>query len=108
MGEVGKFFQTCSGIDEEEIIDLLLHRYGNLDYIMRLDIDTAQRVISKAREKEKENRFFLQWVVQLPHMTKESYVSFDEYFDKVTGRNIDKRSVADCMAEIEEIKKKFE
>lgn len=75
---------------------------------MRLDIDTAQRVISKAREKEKENRFFLQWVVQLPHMTKESYVSFDEYFDKVTGRNIDKRSVADCMAEIEEIKKKFE
>lgn len=75
---------------------------------MRLDIDTAQRVISKAREKEKENRFFLQWVVQLPHMTKESYVSFDEYFDKVTGRNIDKRSVADCMVEIEEIKKKFE
>ena len=102
-----KFFQTSSSIDEEEIIDLLLHRYGNLEYIMQLDIESALRVIEKAREKEKENRFFLQWVVQLPKMTQESYVSFESYLDKVTGRNIDKRPVYECMAEIEEIKKKF-
>ena len=101
------FFQTCSSIDEIEIIDLLLHRYGNLDYFMQSDIETAQRIIKKAKEKEQENRFFLQWVVQLPNMTKETYISFDSYVDKVTGRNIDKRPVAECMAEIEEIKKKF-
>ena len=71
-----KFFRTCSKIDEEEIIDLLLHRYGNLEYIMQSDIDSAMRIIEIAREKEKENRYFLQWVVQLPHMTKESYISF--------------------------------
>ena len=102
-----KFFQTSSSIDEEEIIDLLLHRYGNLEYIMQLDIESALRVIEKAREKEKENRFFLQWVVQLPKMTQENYISFESYLDKVTGRNIDKRPVHECMAEIEEIKKKF-
>lgn len=102
-----KFFQTCSGIDEEEIIDLLLHRYGNLEYIMQTDIDTAARIIAKAREKEKENRYFLQWVVQLPHMTKENFISFDGYIDKVTGRNIDTRPISECMAEIEEIKKMF-
>ena len=102
-----KFFQTCSGFDEEEIIDLLLHRYGNLEYIMQLDIAAAQRLIKKAKEKEKENRYFLQWVVQLPGMTQESYMSFDSYVDKVTGRNIDKRPVFECMAELEEIKKKF-
>lgn len=102
-----KFFRTCGEIDEEEIIDLLLHRYGNLDYIMRSDIGTAMRIIDKAREKEKENRFFLQWVVQLPHMTKENFMSFEAYVDKVTGRNIDRRSVYECMAEIEEIKKRF-
>lgn len=107
MGEVGKFFQTCSGIDEEEIIDLLLHRYGDIDYILHLDIETAERVIAKAKEKERENRFFLQWVVQLPRMTDETYISFDSYLDRVTGRNIDKRSVAECMAEIEEIEKRF-
>ena len=102
-----KFFRTCSGIDEEEIIDLLLHRYGNLEYIMQSDIETAERIIAKAREKEKENRYFLQWVVQLPNMSKENFVSFDEYVDRVTGRNIDKRPVFECMAELEEIKKKF-
>ena len=81
-----KFFQTCSGIDEEEVIDLLLHRYGNLEYIMQTDIDTAERIIAKAREKEKENRYFLQWVVQLPNMTDENYLSFESYVDRVTGR----------------------
>ncbi len=104
---MGKFFQTCSGIDETEVIDLLLHRYGNIDYILQLDIETAEQVIEKAREKERESRFFFQWVVQLPKMTDETYISFDSYLDRVTGRNIDQRSVAECMAEIEEIKKKF-
>ena len=75
---------------------------------MQLDIQTALRVIEKAREKEKENRFFLQWVVQLPNMTDETYLSFDAYVDRVTGRNIDKRPVSECMAELEEIKKIFE
>ena len=104
---MAKFFQTCSGIDEEEIIDLLLHRYGNLEYIMQSDIDTAERIIAKAREKERENRYFLQWVVQLPNMGRENYISFESYVDRVTGRNIDKRPVYECMEEIEEIKKKF-
>ena len=102
-----KFFQTCSRIDETEVIDLLLHRYGNLEYIMQMDIETSQRIIEKAREKEKENRYFLQWVVQLPQMTEENYMSFESYVDKVTGRNIDMRPVSECMAELEEIKKMF-
>ena len=98
----------CSNNDEDELIDLLLHRYGNLEYIKQLDIYSAMRIIEKAREKEKENRYFLQWVVQLPNMTKENYMSFDSYLDRVTGRNIDRRSVSECMEEIEEIKKKFQ
>lgn len=102
-----RFFRICGGIDEEEIIDLLLHRYGNLEYIMQMEIGLALRIIDKAKEKEKENKYFLQWVVQLPNMTKENFVSFDSYVDMLTGRNIDKRPVAECMAELEEIKKKF-
>ena len=102
-----RFFRVCARIDHEELIDLLLHRYGNLDYIMQSDIESAMRLIKKAKEKENENRYFLQWIVQLPHMTKENYVSFDSYVDRLTGRNIDQRPIAECMAEIEEIKKKF-
>lgn len=104
---MGGFYKACNKSNSEEIIDLLLHRYGNMEYIMHLDIATAIKLIDKAEEKEKENRFFLQWVVQLPRMTRETYMSFESYLDKVTGRNIDNRPVAECMAEIEEIKKKF-
>lgn len=75
---------------------------------MHLDFASSSRLLKKAMEKEKENRYFLQWVVQLPHMTKETYISFDAYLDKLTGRNIDKRPISECMAEIEEIKKLFE
>lgn len=75
---------------------------------MHSDFETAGRIIAKAREKEKENRYFLQWVVQLPHMTQENYVSFGAYVDRITGRNIDKRPVYECMAELEEIEKIFE
>ena len=102
-----KFFRLCTQINQEELIDLILHIYGNLEYIMQAEIETALRIIEKAREKEKENRFFLQWVVQLPNMTKENYISFEAYIDKVTGRNIDKRPVYECLQEIEEIKKMF-
>lgn len=108
METLDKFFQACGESDWEEIIDLLLHRYGNLEYIMQLDIEASARIIRKAKEKEKENRYFLQWAIQLPRMTKENYVSFESYLDRVTGRNIDQRPVAECMAEIEEIKKLFE
>ena len=103
-----RFFRTCTQIDSEEIIDLLLHRYGNLEYIMQLDISSAIRLIDKAKEKEKEKRHFMQWVVQLPNMTQENYISFNDYVDKVTGKNIDRRPLYECMAEIEEIKKKFQ
>lgn len=102
-----RFFQESSKIDYEEIIDLLLSRYSNIDFIMRQDIETALRIIKKAKEKEEEKRYFIQWAVQLPFMTKDNYISFNDYIDKVTGRNIDTRSTAECMAEIEEVKQSF-
>lgn len=74
---------------------------------MQSDIDLSMRIIQKAKEKEQEQRHFMQWVVQLPNMTDETYVSFSDYVDRVTGKNIDNRPVAECMKEIEEIKKMF-
>lgn len=61
--------------------------------------------LQKAREKELEEQIRQQWVIQLPHMTKESYISFDDYFDKVTGRNIDTRPANAIIKEIEELHK---
>jgi hypothetical protein len=87
---------------------LLLHRYNNIDYILQLDADTGCALISKAQEQERDNRFFLQWVVQLPLMGSDNFVSFADYKDKLTGANIDRRSAAEILAELNEVEKELQ
>lgn len=86
---------------------MLLHRYNNIDYIMSLDVELALELIHKAKEKTRDERFFLQWLVQLPNMTQKNYVSFSAYKDRVTGANIDKRPTAEILAELDELEKQF-
>lgn len=69
---------------------------------------TGLELILKAKEQEREDRIFQQWVAQLPTMALAGKpVSFSDYKDKVTGANIDRRPVAAIEAEIEEIEKSF-
>ena len=86
----------------------MLHRYHNIDYILQLDADTGCALILKALEQERDDRIFQQWVVQLPLMSKENFVSFADYKDKVTGANIDRRPVAEIMAELNEVEKELQ
>lgn len=51
-------------------------------------------------EKNRDDRIFQQWVVQLPHMDQDNFVSFADYKDRVTGANIDRRSVAEIEADL--------
>lgn len=60
-------------------------------------------LILKAREKNREERVFQQWVAQLPWMGQENFISFPDYMDRVTGANIDRRSVAEIEAEVAEV-----
>lgn len=60
-------------------------------------------LILKAMEKNREERIFQQWVAQLPWMSGDNFVSFADYKDKVTGANIDRRSVAEIEADIAEV-----
>jgi len=78
----------------------LLHRYNNIDYVLNTDIETGLAIIAKAREKDREERIFQQWVVQLPLMDEKHFVSFSDYKDKLTGANIDTRSVAAIEADL--------
>ena len=59
--------------------------------------------LQKAREKEREEQIRMQWVQFLPYMDKASYVSFEEYYDRCTGRNIDTRSVEEIVSELEAV-----
>lgn len=60
-------------------------------------------LISYAIKKEEENKVFMQWVQHLPFMSMKyiEYVPFERYLDKVTGRNIDRRTNEDIIADIE-------
>lgn len=62
----------------------------------------------KAKEKEREERIFQQWVAQLPYMDKQNFVSFEDYKNKLTGANIDRRSVAEIEAELAEVEQRLQ
>ena len=90
-------------------MDLLLHRYQNIGYIMALDLETGQQLILKAQEKEREDRIFQQWVAQRPVMALgDNIIGFEDYRDRVTGANIDIRPVPEILRELDEIEKQFQ
>lgn len=73
--------------------------------MLELDVVTFADVLRIGKEKEQEERLHSQWVTMLPKMsTKElKYVSFNEYVDQCTGRNIDTRTSEEIIAELEEL-----
>lgn len=71
--------------------------------------ESGLALIKKAREETRNERIFQQWVVQLPWMGYTgSFTSFADYKDRVTGANIDRRSTAEIMAEIDEIERQLQ
>lgn len=104
-----RFFYKCSQVDEvTEVIDLLLHRYGSIDFLDDMDWELAFDIIEKATEKTNREKWYLAWVQQLPWMSQETYQSFDDYYDKVTFKNVDMRPTEEILAELDEIEKLFE
>lgn len=65
-------------------------------------------LINFAREKERDERIFRQWVSQLPFMGEKTFISFDDYRARVTGANIDTRPTAEIMAELDSIENQLE
>ncbi len=71
--------------------------------------DTGLAIVAKAMEKDREERIFQQWVVQLPVMAYSGKtISFADYKDKVTGANIDRRSTAEILAELDDIERELQ
>lgn len=88
---------------------MLLHRYKDITFIWAQSPDVALRLIRLAREKERDERIFQQWVAQLPVMAfAGTFTSFKDYKDRVTGANIDLRSTAEIIEEVNEIEKLFQ
>lgn len=88
---------------------MLLHRYNNIEFILQLDVDIALELIRKAREKDRDERIFQQWVAQLPMMAfTGTVVSFADYKDRVTGANIDRRPTAEIEKDLDEVERSLQ
>lgn len=87
----------------------MLHRYHNIDYILQTEADTGTELILKALEREQEDRLYQQWVAQLPVMALSGKVmGFADYKNYVTGANIDRRSTAEILAELDDVEKELQ
>lgn len=73
-----------------------------------MDADLGMDLIYKAIEEEQRARAYQQWVVQLPYMDKDTYVSFDDYWERLSGANIDRRSVAEIEADVADAEKELQ
>ena len=55
-------------------------------------------------EQDREERIHQQWVAQLPIMAYSGeFISFADYKARVTGANIDRRTTAELLRELDEV-----
>lgn len=103
------FFQVgISFSSVEQIEELILRRYHDINYILSMSPSRFLRFLHTAIEKEKEETYFSEWINLYPHMAMGliKFISFNEYVDARTGRNIDMRPTEEIIAEIEELHRK--
>ena len=71
---------------------------------MQTDLDLGLALIDKALEKDRDERLFRQWTAQLPIMAITGEVEgFADYKNRVTGANIDRRTTAEILRELDDV-----
>lgn len=101
---MARFFLSCSTVDEAELRDFLLKRYHTLDFMNDMELISFIQLYRKAVENDQKERLYTQWCAMLPQFSK--FISFNQFYDKATGADIDRRSVEEIMADIEETHRK--
>ena len=79
-----------------------------MEYILQMEVETFIEIVEIALEKEQEELAHRQWSAMLPFMSLGmlEYISFQEYFEKLSGKNVDLRPASEIMAEIEDLHQK--
>ena len=84
---------------------MLLSRYGSLDAIYQMDVETAIELIQRAFEKREEDRAYLLYASAYPHFDKHKFVSFDEFYKKPV-KTVSQATSEDILSRAERILKK--
>lgn len=60
-------------------MDLLLHRYSDMSFVMNLEIDDFLGLIETAIENKRDEEFFAVWKGLVPMMSQDTFISFEDY-----------------------------
>jgi len=74
------FQQAGPGVDHIFIYDLLESTYYDVEFIMNLDYDDGWLMIKRAQKRQREHQAWEQYIAQYPHFTKETFVTFEEFY----------------------------
>lgn len=105
---MGAFFRFCSTYAVDDLQDLLLRRYNNLDFLLSLEPVEFMDLAALAYQKDREDRLREEWNGLYPFMIIKQikFIELEDYIDRRTGRSIDNRPADVIMAEIEELHRK--
>ena len=107
MEQVAKFFLIGCQVNEIEIKELLLRRYGRYKF-PEMRFNEFVDFLVLAIEKDKEHKIREEYLALLPSLIKSNhYMTFDRFYDEMTGKNIDWRPSEEILKEAEEIQKRF-
>lgn len=82
--------------------DILLSRYGNMQYILSLSIRHVYKLYNKALEENKRDKTYKLWLAIVPRYTNDTYESFEEFYERLypPSVEIDTRSKDEIMNEL--------
>lgn len=85
-----------------------MSRYNDIEYIKKLKIKYALKLVAKAMKEENRNQLFQLYLSDRPRM--ERIISFDDYLNRVgfkdyTETKYDNRSADEILNELNLIKK---
>lgn len=105
-----EFFSIAWRTTPEELIDLFATRYGwSYDQIMDIPAGIFFALANKIKEQNRREELKAEWNTYLPFVAmnriKFRENSFEEFYRRATGANLDLRPASDILAEAEEIQK---
>jgi len=65
------------------------------------------KLLAKAYEKELEDSLWEMWKLQFPNMDKETFISFEDYKNKLTNKRNTEISYEDIEKEMAQVEKRF-
>ena len=97
-----EFFRIGCQVDEIKLMDLVLRRYHTLDCMKWLSVEQFARLVILALDSELKEKKHQEWCAMIPlMMVTKNYMSFEQYYDMISGKNVDMRPADVIMAEID-------